>query len=238
MFMVDASTADAIRRAYQEGGELFAVVELRRHFPGITDNEDARRCVRSIAGWTPIAAVLPVQKNPEKQGQAVAFGSLRRSFNVHSNLRAPPTPEAVRLRDVMGKTWNPPRWFFPYVVQRPLEGSQIELLIDWICRQLCAWASLTFWRQRQCRRHGATAVATGCDRSDATRKMNPLPLIKVTVQLTKRSQCISQAFKIRKLFRLTFLQMPVGLVSPLIHDEPSVDRLILRDNYEDDETLR
>ncbi len=53
MFMVDAETADAIRRAWDEGGELSAVVELRRHFPLITDNANARRCVHSIVSWTP-----------------------------------------------------------------------------------------------------------------------------------------------------------------------------------------
>ncbi len=51
MFMVDEETADAIRRAWDEGGELSAVVELRRHFPLISDGENARRCVRSIVSW-------------------------------------------------------------------------------------------------------------------------------------------------------------------------------------------
>ena len=60
MFMVDEETAAAIRRAWDEGGELSAVarsraqahdVELGRHFPLITDGEDARRCVRTIVGW-------------------------------------------------------------------------------------------------------------------------------------------------------------------------------------------
>jgi hypothetical protein len=50
MFSVDETTAAAIRQAYEASGELSAVVELRRHFPGITDNESARRCVRAIAG--------------------------------------------------------------------------------------------------------------------------------------------------------------------------------------------
>lgn len=54
MFCVDESTAAAIRRAYYEGGELSAVVELRRHFPRITDNANARLCVRTIASWTPL----------------------------------------------------------------------------------------------------------------------------------------------------------------------------------------
>jgi hypothetical protein len=62
MFLVDEATADAIRRAWDEGGELSAVVELRRHFPLITDNANARRCVRAIAGWAP-------QPAPD-QGQA------------------------------------------------------------------------------------------------------------------------------------------------------------------------
>ncbi len=52
MFMVDTETADAIRRAWDEGGELSAVIELRRHFSLITDGENARRCVRAIVGWT------------------------------------------------------------------------------------------------------------------------------------------------------------------------------------------
>jgi hypothetical protein len=51
MFVVDEETAAAIRRAWEEGGELAGVVELRRHFPLIADNEQARRCVRAIVGW-------------------------------------------------------------------------------------------------------------------------------------------------------------------------------------------
>jgi hypothetical protein len=57
MFMVDEATAEAIRRAYEEGGEFAAAVELRQRFPEITDN--ARRCVRAIIGWTPLPPVPP-----------------------------------------------------------------------------------------------------------------------------------------------------------------------------------
>jgi hypothetical protein len=39
---------------------MSAAIELRRRFPGITDNTNARACARSIAGWTP----LPVQPRP------------------------------------------------------------------------------------------------------------------------------------------------------------------------------
>lgn len=56
MFMVDQATAAAIQHAYETDGELAAIVELRRHFPGITDNENARRCVHMIAGWQPPAS--------------------------------------------------------------------------------------------------------------------------------------------------------------------------------------
>ena len=55
MFTVDEPTAEAIRRAVEDGGELAGVVELRRHFPLINDNANARRCVRVIAGRTPLA---------------------------------------------------------------------------------------------------------------------------------------------------------------------------------------
>jgi hypothetical protein len=52
MFVVDEKSAGAVRRAWDESGELSAVVELRRHYPLITDNAQARLCVRTIVGWT------------------------------------------------------------------------------------------------------------------------------------------------------------------------------------------
>ncbi len=54
MFCVDEETAAAIRRVFNEEGELSAVVELRRHFPLITDNVRGRECVRIIAAWQPV----------------------------------------------------------------------------------------------------------------------------------------------------------------------------------------
>ena len=57
MFMVDEETAAAIRHAWDEGGELSAVAELRRRFPHVTDGENARRCVRTIVSWTPQPAL-------------------------------------------------------------------------------------------------------------------------------------------------------------------------------------
>ena len=61
MFLVTESDATAIRAAYEQSGEFAAAVELRRRFKGITDNEKARACVRSIVGWTPLPA-LPAKK--------------------------------------------------------------------------------------------------------------------------------------------------------------------------------
>jgi hypothetical protein len=61
MFVVSEADAAAIRTAYVEGGELSAAVELRRLFPGITDNEQARACARTIASWQPLPPV------PEKK---------------------------------------------------------------------------------------------------------------------------------------------------------------------------
>ncbi len=55
MFTVDEATAEAIRRACENGGELAGVVELRRHFPLLADNAHARLCVRAIAEWKPMA---------------------------------------------------------------------------------------------------------------------------------------------------------------------------------------
>ncbi len=45
MFAVDEATAEAIRRALREGGELSAVVELRRHVPLLTPKNVRKRWV-------------------------------------------------------------------------------------------------------------------------------------------------------------------------------------------------
>ena len=68
MFTVDEATAAAIRRAFNESGELSAVVELRRHFPLIADNEQARVCVRAIASWKPLPPKPPRTRRPRRDG--------------------------------------------------------------------------------------------------------------------------------------------------------------------------
>jgi hypothetical protein len=54
MFVITEAAAAAIRVVYEERGELSAAIELRRRFPGIVDNAQARACVRSIVGWQPL----------------------------------------------------------------------------------------------------------------------------------------------------------------------------------------
>jgi hypothetical protein len=51
MFKVDEMTAAAIRQAYLAGGELAGVVELRRHYPALRDDELALMYMRAIVGW-------------------------------------------------------------------------------------------------------------------------------------------------------------------------------------------
>jgi hypothetical protein len=54
MFIVTEADAAAIREVFDREGELSATIELRRRFPGISDNEQARACTRSIANWKPL----------------------------------------------------------------------------------------------------------------------------------------------------------------------------------------
>jgi hypothetical protein len=58
MFVVTEADAAAIRTAFNQGGEFSAAVELRRRFPGIADNAQARIYARTIAAWKP----LPLRK--------------------------------------------------------------------------------------------------------------------------------------------------------------------------------
>jgi len=54
MFAVNEADAAAIRAIFDEEGELSAAIEVRRRFPGITDNAKARECAKIIAGWKPM----------------------------------------------------------------------------------------------------------------------------------------------------------------------------------------
>jgi hypothetical protein len=63
MFVVTEAEAAAIRAVYRQRGEFAAAVELRRRFPGIIDNVQARECVRTIAGWK--SPPHPLKELPE-----------------------------------------------------------------------------------------------------------------------------------------------------------------------------
>ena len=62
MFVVTEADAVAIRAAFEQRGEFAAAVELRRRFPGIGDNAQARECVRTIASWKP----RPLKQLPKR----------------------------------------------------------------------------------------------------------------------------------------------------------------------------
>ena len=46
MFAVTEADAAAIRAVFHEDGELSAAIEVRRRFPGITENVNAPECAR------------------------------------------------------------------------------------------------------------------------------------------------------------------------------------------------
>ena len=67
VFCVTEAEAAAIRTIFLEEGELTAAIELRRLFPSIPDNAQARAHARMIAGWQPLpvhpatGAVVPLR---------------------------------------------------------------------------------------------------------------------------------------------------------------------------------
>ena len=80
MFVVTDADAAAIRTVFQQSGEFAAAIELRRRFPGITDNRQARECVRTIAGWKPIR--LPLRRQPAVDRWPSPTQSGQRGFAV------------------------------------------------------------------------------------------------------------------------------------------------------------
>jgi hypothetical protein len=81
MFLVTEADADAIRAIFNHEGELSAVIELRRRFPGITDNAKALAHVRTITGWKPLpsppCSVIRLRPRGASRGE----------------FRSPPAPE-------------------------------------------------------------------------------------------------------------------------------------------------
>jgi hypothetical protein len=68
MFAITEADAAAIRAIFDEEGELSAAIEVRRRFPGITDNAKARDCARTIAGWAPLPPPSTVTRLHPRKG--------------------------------------------------------------------------------------------------------------------------------------------------------------------------
>jgi hypothetical protein len=64
MFVVTEAEAAAIRAVFERRGEFAAAIELRRRFPGIADNAQARECTRTIASWKP--SLRPIKELPQR----------------------------------------------------------------------------------------------------------------------------------------------------------------------------
>ena len=70
MFAVTEKEAALIRAAFEQRGEMSAAVELRRLFPGISDNMQARQCARAIAGWRSVPVKRGLRPVPERCPQS------------------------------------------------------------------------------------------------------------------------------------------------------------------------
>jgi hypothetical protein len=66
-FLVTDAEAAAICTAFEQQGELPAAIELRRLFPGVTDNAQARECARTIAGKPLAVPRRPVRLSRKRQ---------------------------------------------------------------------------------------------------------------------------------------------------------------------------
>jgi hypothetical protein len=54
MFSISDKNIASIQAAFERGGEMSAMVEVRRIFPGIPHNAESRRIALIIAGWEAI----------------------------------------------------------------------------------------------------------------------------------------------------------------------------------------
>ena len=72
MFCVSEEEAAAIRTEFEQCGELSAVVELRRLFPGVINIAWARECVRTIADWQPLP--VPPSAVPRSKPRQLSMG--------------------------------------------------------------------------------------------------------------------------------------------------------------------
>ena len=76
MFLMSDAAADAIRAAFDERGEFAAVCELRRRFHGIIDDDQARACALTIAGWRPLPSLGGRKPAPGRPDPEVVRGQI------------------------------------------------------------------------------------------------------------------------------------------------------------------
>jgi hypothetical protein len=98
MFVVTEADAAAIRTVYQQRGEFSAAIELRRRFPGITDNAQARECARTIAGWQPLRPVKRLPKPPRFTAGPLTRAGFRGRHSPDSAARRRPVVAPRTLR--------------------------------------------------------------------------------------------------------------------------------------------
>jgi hypothetical protein len=111
MFVVTEAEAAAIRAVYQQRGEFAAAVELRRRFPGIADNAQARE-VRPHHRQLEAAAAAAGEANAE--AVATTPGALRLAWSRGSR-------NLSRLKKLAG--WSR---FLPIVAQTLPAASSSE----------------------------------------------------------------------------------------------------------------
>jgi hypothetical protein len=74
MFVVTEAQAAMRRATYEQRPEFSAAVELRQLFPGITNNAQARLCVRTTAGLAAAAKAATPRQTAGWQHQLTALG--------------------------------------------------------------------------------------------------------------------------------------------------------------------
>jgi hypothetical protein len=80
MFIITEADAAAIRAVFNQEGELSAAIELRRRFPGVTDNAKARACAQSIAVDAAASPVSPGDAAASPRVQLARFPSVSEAY--------------------------------------------------------------------------------------------------------------------------------------------------------------
>jgi hypothetical protein len=98
MFVVSEEEAAAIRAAFDRGGEFAAASELRRRFPGISNNEQARQCAKAIAGWKSVK--LPLRPPAQLRKIPKSLGALATAVGRTTAKLRPSVPSTAKTGNV------------------------------------------------------------------------------------------------------------------------------------------